>query len=96
MADGTVQAVRNAGLSDVEILEKLAIVVPNTFTNYVNAPVKIEVGFSAAPLINQLTVGGASYERGERSSGQVRGAIVPGDCSFEHGHGGRRSAGGGQ
>jgi uncharacterized peroxidase-related enzyme len=49
VSDGEVQTARAAGLSDAEMLETLAIVVLNTFTNYTNALVKTEVDFPAAP-----------------------------------------------
>lgn len=51
MADGGVQAARDAGLSDAEILGTLAIVALNTLTNYANALVKAEADFPAAPSI---------------------------------------------
>ena len=49
VSDGEVQTARTAGLSDAEMLEVLAIVVLNMFTNYVNALVKTEMDFPAAP-----------------------------------------------
>ena len=51
VSDSELQAARDAGLSDAEALEALAIVVVNTFTNYVNALVRTEVDFPAAPSI---------------------------------------------
>ena len=51
VSDSEVQTARNAGLSDAEILEALAVVVLNTFTNYINALVKTKVDFPAAPPI---------------------------------------------
>ena len=51
VSDEEVQAARNSGLSDAEMLEALAIVVLNTFTNYVNALVKTDVDFPAAPPV---------------------------------------------
>ena len=51
VSDEEVQTARNAGLSDGEMLEALAIVVLNTFTNYVNALVKTDVNFPAAPPV---------------------------------------------
>ena len=45
------QAARDAGVSDAELLETVAIVACNTFTNYVNALVHTEVDFPAAPAI---------------------------------------------
>lgn len=50
-SDSELQAARDAGLSNAEILEALAIVVFNTFTNYVNAVVQTELDFPAAPPI---------------------------------------------
>jgi uncharacterized peroxidase-related enzyme len=49
VGDEELQAARSAGVSDGEILETLAIVVLNLFTNYINAVVKTEVDFPAAP-----------------------------------------------
>jgi len=51
VSDEEVQAARSAGLSDAEMLEAVAIVVLNTFTNYVNALVKTDIDFPAAPPI---------------------------------------------
>lgn len=50
--DADVQAARDAGLSDAELLETVAIVACNTYTNYVNALVLTEVDFPAAPAID--------------------------------------------
>ena len=52
LSDGEVQAARDAGLSDAEMLEALAIVALNTFTNYINALVQTKVDFPAAPSID--------------------------------------------
>lgn len=49
LTDEDVQAARDAGVTDAELLEVLAIVVLNTFTNYVNALVQTELDFPAAP-----------------------------------------------
>ena len=51
VTDAELQAARGAGLSDGEILETLAIVVLNIFTNYINALVKTEVDFPVAPAL---------------------------------------------
>ena len=45
-------ATRAAGLSDSQILEVLAIVVCNIFTNCVNALVKTDLDFPAAPALD--------------------------------------------
>ncbi len=50
--DAEVQAARDAGLSDAEMLETVAIVACNTYTNYINALVQTEVDFPAAPDID--------------------------------------------
>jgi len=52
LSDAQVQAAREAGLSEADMLEAVAIVVLNTFTNYVNALVKTDVDFPAAPPID--------------------------------------------
>ncbi|MCX7934958.1 MAG: carboxymuconolactone decarboxylase family protein [Planctomycetota bacterium] len=49
VSDSDLQAARSAGASDGEILETLAIVVLNIFTNYINAVAQTEVDFPAAP-----------------------------------------------
>ena len=49
LTDAELAAARKAGLSDGEILETLAIVVLNIFTNYTNEVVKTEVDFPPAP-----------------------------------------------
>lgn len=51
VSDGELEAARDAGVSDAEMLEALAIVALNTFTNYINALVKTKVDFPAAPPI---------------------------------------------
>lgn len=50
--EADVQAARDAGLTDAELLETVAIVACNTFTNYVNALVLTELDFPAAPDID--------------------------------------------
>ncbi len=50
--DRQVQAARDAGLTDADLLETVAIVACNTYTNYVNALVLTEVDFPAAPAID--------------------------------------------
>lgn len=52
VSDAEVQAGRDAGLSDAEMLETLAVVVLNTFTNYINSLVQTKVDFPAAPSID--------------------------------------------
>ncbi|MHC4871003.1 MAG: carboxymuconolactone decarboxylase family protein [Planctomycetota bacterium] len=49
ISDEEVDKAKAAGLSDAELLEALAIVVCNIFTNYTNALVKTEVDFPPAP-----------------------------------------------
>lgn len=51
ITDDEVQAARDAGVTDAELLEPAAIVACNTYTNYVNALVQTEVDFPAAPDI---------------------------------------------
>ena len=51
LSDGDIQAAKDAGVSDAELLETVAIVACNTFTNYVNALANTEVDFPAAPVI---------------------------------------------
>ncbi|MCP4591735.1 MAG: carboxymuconolactone decarboxylase family protein [bacterium] len=52
VSDGEIQAARDSGLSDAELLEAVAIVVLNTFTNYVNALAQTKVDFPPAPSID--------------------------------------------
>ncbi|UCE61278.1 MAG: carboxymuconolactone decarboxylase family protein [Phycisphaerales bacterium] len=52
VSDGEVEAARDAGLSNAEMLETLAIVVKNTFTNYMNALVQTKVDFPAVPAVD--------------------------------------------
>lgn len=49
-SDADVQAVRAAGFSDGEIVEILAHVALNLFTNYVNVAFAVPVDFPAVPL----------------------------------------------
>ncbi len=49
LADDELQAARDAGLNDEEIMEALAIVVLNVFTNTINALVQTDLDFPAAP-----------------------------------------------
>ena len=51
LSDADIQAAKDAGVSDAELLETVAIVACNTFTNYVNALAQTEVDFPAAPVI---------------------------------------------
>lgn len=51
LSDAELQAARAAGLSDAEIVETLAIVVCNIYTNAINALVQTEVDFPAAPAL---------------------------------------------
>lgn len=49
ISDQELAAARAAGLSDADILEALAIVICNVFTNAINALVQTELDFPAAP-----------------------------------------------
>lgn len=49
VSDASVEKARSAGLGDGELVEAVAIVVLNTFTNYINALVKTDLDFPAAP-----------------------------------------------
>ena len=51
LSDDDIRAAKEAGVSDAELLETVAIVACNTFTNYVNALAKTEVDFPVAPVI---------------------------------------------
>lgn len=51
LSEAAVEKARAAGLSDGELVEAIAIVVLNTFTNYINALVKTELDFPPAPEI---------------------------------------------
>ena len=51
LSDADIQAAKDAGVSEAELLEIVAIVACNTFTNYVNALAQTEVDFPAAPEI---------------------------------------------
>lgn len=50
VSDTELAAARNAGLSDGEILEVVALVALNTFTNYVNHLAATEIDFPAVDL----------------------------------------------
>ncbi len=52
LTDADVQAAKDAGVSEAEMLETVAIVACNTFTNYLNALAQTEVDFPAAPEID--------------------------------------------
>ncbi len=45
LVDGDLKAVRDAGLSDEQIVEIVALVAENTFTNYLNEVAKTEIDF---------------------------------------------------
>ena len=51
LTDADVKAARDAGITDAQLLEIVAIVVCNTFTNYINHLVQTEVDFPAAPAL---------------------------------------------
>lgn len=50
LTDGELAATRSTGLSDGEILEVIALVALNTFTNYVNHVAGTEIDFPALDL----------------------------------------------
>lgn len=52
LSDEDIQKVRDAGAADSDIFEILAIVVCNTFTNYINALSQTDVDFPPAPEID--------------------------------------------
>ncbi|MBB3456500.1 putative peroxidase-related enzyme [Rhizobium sp. BK313] len=45
VADADITAVRNAGFSDAQIVEIVAVVAENTFTNFLNEVAKTEIDF---------------------------------------------------
>lgn len=49
LTDADLQAAKGAGVTEGEMIETVAIVALNTFTNYINALVQTEVDFPAAP-----------------------------------------------
>ena len=49
--DATLAAARGAGLTDVEIVEVVAHVALNVFTNYLNSVAKTAIDFTEAPKI---------------------------------------------
>ncbi|MGW6443428.1 carboxymuconolactone decarboxylase family protein [Lentzea sp. NPDC055074] len=50
IADADVQAARDAGLSQEEIVETVAHVALNVFTNYINVALDVPVDFTRVPL----------------------------------------------
>ena len=50
IADGDVDALRGAGFSDEEVVEILAHIALNLFTNYVNVAFKVPVDFPGVKL----------------------------------------------
>jgi len=50
-SDEDLAAAKAAGINEAELLETVAIVACNTFTNYINALVQTEVDFPPAPEI---------------------------------------------
>lgn len=52
LSDEEVDAARAAGLTDAELIETVASVVENTFTNYLNGLFKTDVDFPAAPELD--------------------------------------------
>jgi len=53
VSDDQLQAARDAGLSDAQVLEVVGQVVKNIFTNYVNHIAETEVDFPAAPQLQE-------------------------------------------
>lgn len=51
VSDDELKALRDQGWTDGEIVEAIAIVALNTYTNYVNAVVQTKLDFPAAPVI---------------------------------------------
>ena len=51
LSDVHIQAAKDAGISEAELLETVAIVACNTFTNYVNTLAQTEVDFPAVPEV---------------------------------------------
>jgi len=45
VADGDIEAVRQAGFSDAQIVEVVALVAENSFTNFLNAVARTEIDF---------------------------------------------------
>ncbi|MGB0715678.1 MAG: carboxymuconolactone decarboxylase family protein [Phycisphaerae bacterium] len=56
VSDEQLQAVRDAGYTDGEVMELVAVVVFNIFTNYINHVVETEVDFPAVALDPALSV----------------------------------------
>ena len=52
VSDEDIQQARQAGATDAELFEALAVVVCNTFTNYINALAQTDVDFPPAPEID--------------------------------------------
>ena len=52
ISDQEIQACRDNGVTDAELLEIVAIVTCNTYTNYINSLVQTEVDFPAAPPLD--------------------------------------------
>lgn len=52
VSDADIGAVRAAGFSDAQIVEIVALVAENTFTNYLNEVAKTDIDFPVAPSAN--------------------------------------------
>ncbi|MGM4914683.1 carboxymuconolactone decarboxylase family protein [Rhizobium sp. 768_B6_N1_8] len=52
VADADITAVRAAGFSDAQIVEIVALVAENTFTNYLNEVAKTDIDFPVASAAN--------------------------------------------
>ncbi|QWW71063.1 carboxymuconolactone decarboxylase family protein [Rhizobium sp. WYJ-E13] len=52
VADADIAAVRAAGFSDAQIVEIVALVAENTFTNYLNEVAKTDIDFPAVSAVN--------------------------------------------
>jgi len=45
VSDGDIKAVRDAGFTDAQVVEIVALVAENSFTNYLNEVAKTEIDF---------------------------------------------------
>ncbi|MBW9051322.1 carboxymuconolactone decarboxylase family protein [Rhizobium mesosinicum] len=52
VSDADLAAVRAAGFSDAQIVEIVALVAENTFTNYLNEVARTDIDFPAVPAAN--------------------------------------------
>ncbi len=54
LSEGDLKSVRDAGLSDAQIVEIVALVAENTFTNYLNEVAQTDIDF---PVVNHAEAG---------------------------------------